>query len=213
VFIERANLATQLHMFCLFPLTEQDIHAFVVQINPLLREPFAVPMHNGNDCQQQRVDGERPNTILGFDTTNQAIELASSLSPFSENVFAGNFKEQRHPVAEKLPPIVFVEGLDITAGKLSLQYGITGIGSDAGRHHKAVFGEPLHTVFQKTTHGRTALIRWDFIKTIKQQTTAPGLKELFEVIKPNLETIRCQALCQKLDQHREMNAPALLQEV
>ena len=47
------------------------------------------------------------------------------------------------PVAEKLPPIVFVEGLDIAAGKLcSLQYGIAGIGSDTGRHYKAVLCPP-----------------------------------------------------------------------
>ena len=79
-------------MFSLFTLAEQDIHAFVIQINPLLRETFAVPVHNGNDRQQQWVDRKRSNTILGFNTTNQAVELASSLSPLGENVFAGSFK-------------------------------------------------------------------------------------------------------------------------
>jgi hypothetical protein len=137
-----------LNTFRFFTLTQQDIHAFVVQINPLLGKALTVPINDGNDRQQQRIDGKRSNAIVAFNAMNQAVEFPSGLGSFVQHQFAGNFEEQRYPVTEELPPIVLTEGLDITAGKLPLKHDITGVGSYAGGHHKSVFGETPDTVLQ-----------------------------------------------------------------
>ena len=49
--VQSSDFSVQLDVLGFFTLAKEDIYTFVIQIHSLFRQPFAVPMDNGNHCK------------------------------------------------------------------------------------------------------------------------------------------------------------------
>ena len=86
LFIQRRYFAGELDVLGLLALAQQHVNAFVVQIDALFGEAFAVPMHDGDHGQEKRINCQRPNAVALFDSLSEAVEFFLGVASFRPHV-------------------------------------------------------------------------------------------------------------------------------